>query len=320
MSRPLEDWSYSDDFDALELSAPDRAVARYLCWRISSSTGWWYESAESIASKVGCSSRTVRRALDALEQVGGMERRRRRNENGYLHDYIVAFPSIHEPNGEEWAAAAPVEHLDSQSRPKVEASGLSVQASGLTDQASGLSGRAVKRKNEGRNEGEERGDDADVFPIGETGVETFSSEVANATPRRDDVERLLDILDAEIVRNGSKAPRRNKANRDAMRLMIDRDGRTPGQIARAIYWCQHDDFWRANILSAVKLREKYDQLRLDAARKQQPQSSRKGQRQERNLDVVAELANIQRARERGLEAAHAAAHWTPSVAAEQEAI
>jgi hypothetical protein len=119
---------------------------------------------------------------------------------------------------------------------------------------------------------------------------------------RPDVERLLDILDAEIVRNGSKAPKRNKANRDAMRLLIDRDTKTPEQIEAAIHWCQGDEFWRSNILSATKLREKYDQLRLDAARKQQPQASRKEQRQERNLSTVAQLADIEAARRKGLTA------------------
>jgi hypothetical protein len=35
----------------------------------------------------------------------------------------------------------------------------------------------------------------------------------------------------------------------------------------AIDWCQSDPFWRANILSMPKLREKYETLRLRAAEK-----------------------------------------------------
>ena len=93
-----------------------------------------------------------------------------------------------------------------------------------------------------------------------------SSEVAVATIRPD-VESLLDLLDAEITANGCKAPKRNKQNIDAMRLLLDRDKCTPEQVAAAIKWCQRDEFWRGNILSASKLREKYDQLRLDAQRK-----------------------------------------------------
>jgi hypothetical protein len=49
--------------------------------------------------------------------------------------------------------------------------------------------------------------------------------------------------------------------------MLDRDGRTEQEVHGAIEWCQGDEFWRANILSLPKLREKYDQLRLQAQRR-----------------------------------------------------
>ena len=46
-----------------------------------------------------------------------------------------------------------------------------------------------------------------------------------------------------------------------IRLMIDRDSRKPDDIATIIEWATHDTrFWQANIMSAIKLREKYDQL------------------------------------------------------------
>jgi hypothetical protein len=48
--------------------------------------------------------------------------------------------------------------------------------------------------------------------------------------------------------------------------MLDKDSRTEQQVAKAIDWCQKDTFWRVNILSMPKLREKYDQLRLAAQR------------------------------------------------------
>ena len=52
--------------------------------------------------------------------------------------------------------------------------------------------------------------------------------------------------------------------------MLDRDGRTEQQIHAAIDWCQADEFWRSNVLSMPKLREKYDQLRLQAQRRNGP--------------------------------------------------
>uniref|UniRef100_UPI003561EE3F hypothetical protein n=1 Tax=Actinotalea sp. TaxID=1872145 RepID=UPI003561EE3F len=58
----------------------------------------------------------------------------------------------------------------------------------------------------------------------------------------------------------------NRKNLDAARLLLDRDGRTVKQVEAAIDYATTDEFWRANILSMVKLREKYDQLRLHASR------------------------------------------------------
>lgn len=43
-------------------------------------------------------------------------------------------------------------------------------------------------------------------------------------------------------------------------FMIRLDGRTPDEIRRVIDWCQNDSFWKGNILSTAKLREKFDQL------------------------------------------------------------
>ncbi len=51
-----------------------------------------------------------------------------------------------------------------------------------------------------------------------------------------------------------------KAWAKSMRLMIERDKRTPADIEAVIRWCQSDPFWCSNILSAVKLREKFGQL------------------------------------------------------------
>lgn len=83
---------------------------------------------------------------------------------------------------------------------------------------------------------------------------------------RPDVDELCAHLADWIERNGSKRPDPTlKGWRTACRLLIDVDGRTPDQIRNAINWCQQDEFWRVNILSMPKLREKYDQLRLAAS-------------------------------------------------------
>ncbi len=45
-------------------------------------------------------------------------------------------------------------------------------------------------------------------------------------------------------------------------LMLRVDNRDPPEVEAVIDWCQGDPFWRSNILSPKKLREKYDQLAL----------------------------------------------------------
>lgn len=84
---------------------------------------------------------------------------------------------------------------------------------------------------------------------------------------REDVEQVCGHLADRVEENGSKRPKISKGWRTAARLMIDRDERTVDQIMRAIDWCQADEFWRARVMSMPKLRERYDQLRLDAKRK-----------------------------------------------------
>ena len=101
----------------------------------------------------------------------------------------------------------------------------------------------------------------------EQGEKTASAKPPrDVAPLREDVERLCEHLADRIEANGSKRPSITQGWRDAARLMLDRDGRTETDVVAAIGWCQGHDFWRSNILSMPKLREKYDQLRLQACR------------------------------------------------------
>lgn len=79
-------------------------------------------------------------------------------------------------------------------------------------------------------------------------------------------EPLCRILIGLMTENGVKIPERiPKPWLDAARLMIDRDGREPNEARAVLEWACRDSFWRANILSMPKFREKYDQLRLQSA-------------------------------------------------------
>ncbi|MFE7017641.1 hypothetical protein ACFVAQ_45530 [Streptomyces sp. NPDC057651] len=116
------------------------------------------------------------------------------------------------------------------------------------------------RPERNREQGKEQG----------TGNRDSSSELAardaDPAPQRDDVEQLCTHLADRVEANGSKRPTITKAWRTAARLMLDKDGRTTQQVHAAIDWCQDSDFWRSNVLSMPKLRDKYDTLRLQAAR------------------------------------------------------
>ncbi|MCZ3387069.1 MAG: hypothetical protein LH630_08935 [Actinomycetia bacterium] len=81
-----------------------------------------------------------------------------------------------------------------------------------------------------------------------------------------DVRRVCDHLADRIEGNGSKRPTIGKTWNDSARLMLDNDDRTEDDVHRAIDWCQANDFWRANVMSMSKMREKFDQMRLQAER------------------------------------------------------
>lgn len=122
-----------------------------------------------------------------------------------------------------------------------------------------------KGKEQGKEQGKEHvRDRAAPSPDAETGEDAHSAP--RDEPRRIDIERVCSHLAERVASNGSKRPTINDGWRDAARLMIDRDKRTVEQILRAIDWCQDDTFWRGNVMSMPKLREKYDQLRLQASR------------------------------------------------------
>jgi hypothetical protein len=93
-----------------------------------------------------------------------------------------------------------------------------------------------------------------------------ASRPTKAVDERPDVEKVCRHLADRIADNGSKRPAITPRWRMAARLLLDDDGRTVEQVIKAIDWSQADGFWRSNVLSMPKLREKYDQLRLAAQR------------------------------------------------------
>lgn len=77
--------------------------------------------------------------------------------------------------------------------------------------------------------------------------------------------QLASSLFKEIQNNNPEArPPNLQKWSDDIRKMIEIDNRKPEQVSNMITWSQSNDFWSSIILSAKKLREKYDQMRVQA--------------------------------------------------------
>lgn len=110
-------------------------------------------------------------------------------------------------------------------------------------------------------------------------------------PVRDDVERVCQHMAKSIQERGGKKPVISKAWRDSARLMLDKDQIAEKDIHAAIDWSANDSFWRSNILSVPKLREKYLQLSLQAQRQPGPSSRRLGLVQPTTDEQTQEIVN-----------------------------
>lgn len=188
-----------------------------------------WPSLKLICRDVGAAKGTVLGALDQLEKLGLVRRSRRINPDGSNDSNMYHVEAwMRDPGG-----------------------------GSKTDPPSSNEDQGVGSKLNPPSSNE----DQEEHPLEkDPGEETTAVAVV-----RKDVEMLLDLFDAELRKNGvTKMPSRGKANTDAMRLMIDKDGRAIDQIARAIQWAQADPFWAPNVMCAAKLREKYEQLQLAA--------------------------------------------------------
>lgn len=79
--------------------------------------------------------------------------------------------------------------------------------------------------------------------------------------------KLAKYLYQKINENGSIKEPSFQSWADEFRKMVELDNRTVDQVKKMIDWCQKDSFWNANILSAKKLREKFDVMVRQANRK-----------------------------------------------------
>ena len=78
-------------------------------------------------------------------------------------------------------------------------------------------------------------------------------------------------LFSKIKENNPEAKKPNfQSWSDDIRKMIELDGRKPEQVSNMISWSQSNEFWSGVILSAKKLRDKYDQMKTQANNSYKP--------------------------------------------------
>lgn len=257
----------------------DRAFRLYvsaLCWSAENLTEGRVTDRElPLIARV----RGPKAVANELETAGLWDR----DGDGWaIHDYLEYNPSRDRVKEERAANAARQQAFRERKRAERNAA-RNGGSNGVTghDPEQGNGTTATRT----RHDGDTNGFENEPLFDGEPQVSDVRNGVSNGTPTRpdplttsygssdvveppvrDDVERICQHLADRIEGNGSKRPTITKTWRTAARLLLDKDGRTEEQVHGCIDWCQDNDFWRSNILSMSKLRDQYDQLRLQATR------------------------------------------------------
>lgn len=79
----------------------------------------------------------------------------------------------------------------------------------------------------------------------------------------DDYQSAIFIDNKIKELTGSTKPVNLESWANEIRLMRERDNRTPKEISELFMWANNHSFWRRNILSPSKLRQQWDKLKLN---------------------------------------------------------
>src|SRR5690625_266607 len=124
--------------------------------------------------------------------------------------------------------------------------------------------------NRGTGEHRNISEKADAFSSSHFASENDDTKKDAPEKTREDILTILDRIDQHCDDHGFKKPNRTKQNLNAARLMLDKDERTLEQINWIMDWVTAHHCWASNIMSASKLREKFDQLKGQAINNRQP--------------------------------------------------
>ncbi|MFI2563037.1 hypothetical protein [Paenarthrobacter sp. NPDC018779] len=100
--------------------------------------------------------------------------------------------------------------------------------------------------------------------------EREEAKASSSEPERPDVEHVIASFSQLLKANDVKHNKPGKAWKDSARLLIDKDGYTVDQILYVARYATADEFWKSNILSLPKLREKFEALKIKAQAAHRP--------------------------------------------------
>lgn len=242
----------------LKLKHPQQAVLLAMADHSNDEGGDVYPSAGLIGWKCGYSKRQVQRIIDGMEASGLLE--------------LVAEAHGWRPT--EYRICFEVAEAKAPYKPSKKGRGAKVSpqdpgATGRQDDAPPSSASKSGMSPPGATSTSDRGA-IQVSPRTlEPSKEPPSGEdQPTAALLRDELVGLSNRLADRIRANDSKATLAPESEGwlKPLRLLVDRDGRSVEEVERVIDWCQNDEFWRSNILSPRKLREKFTQLTLHMSR------------------------------------------------------
>ena len=119
---------------------------------------------------------------------------------------------------------------------------------------------------------------------------------SSSEPERPDVDKVISQF-SELLKANDVKHKPGQTWRTAARLLIDRDGYTPDQILYVARYATTDEFWKSNILSLPKLREKFEALKIKAQAQNNPGPQRMDHSARARLKEADMLARFQAAQE-----------------------
>lgn len=263
-ARPQRGWMPVEHAIVDDMRLPNRALG--LLIRILRRPDNWRTDRESLAKLCGEGVSAIRSQLQELRKAGYLVQSKYQNERGQWMTETVIYDS---PQPVDNPDPAPVDNPSTGGGKPTSGATCGFTAKPQVAPAAGkpvvgnplVGGRASKDFK-----------DVDLEDL-DLELKTFTSELADASPdptpfdlEREDIRKIHDHFNASLVERGCKPKPATKASALAVRRMLDLDKRSVDQVLKCIDWVTADPFWSGNVLSLPKLRERYDQLRLQAQR------------------------------------------------------